>query len=267
VLAVVMTLAALSVAAQTHITSSVSARALHSQTGAPDYFEDSDYAGVEGAGPFGRLRVSVDSDGDAQIYNAAASAWAQVSTGGVHAYTRSQSNSSTVEQTWTHRRGEAMGLIDDSFALLVSSAPVGTLFNVTAQARRRDRLGDGARKCRGQQQRSPRLQRLGVVDTAQHHRHGDIAGRVESLTGLCLPTHHTCVGEGATGLQTISFQMSNGGTTLQLRLGVWSWAGTSNYQLHEGMLTSDSESNLGHTVAWASVTELRDAGGVLFADY
>jgi hypothetical protein len=135
VLAVVMTLAALSVAAQTHITSSVSARALHSQTGAPDYFKDSDYAGVEGAGPFGRLRVSVDSDGDAQIYNAAASAWAQVSTGGVHAYTRSQSNSSTVEQTWTHSRGEAMGLIDDSFALLVSGVPVGTLFNVAARVR------------------------------------------------------------------------------------------------------------------------------------
>ena len=72
---------------------------------------------------------------------------------------------------------------------------------------------------------------------------------------------------GLTGLQTISFQIVNQGPQLQIYLNASIFAGTSNYHLRAGTMKADSLSDMSNTLAWAGVTEIRDASGALVSDY
>ena len=260
--------------AQTNSYAQVSAYASHTREDTGQVFNDSDLVSVEGPGPFARIDVLADSDGQSNVYNGLALAWAQVGAGGVHVFAQSQSVSSSVNQQHTTGSGRATGIVADLFGLNVPGAAAGSLFTVTAQVR-----VDGSAWATtlpswsgvysanevaafSNWQSWIRLSQGASGPNLVELRAGEDC---DMRTTANIPLG--CVPWGPAGLQTISFQIINQGPLLQLYLNASASAGTSNYQNNPGQLVADSQSDLGHTVAWAGVTELRDANGAAVGNF
>lgn len=260
--------------AQVHLYAEVAAWANHTRLDTGQNFSDSDLVSVDGAGPFARLSVIADSDRQPNLYNGLGIAWAEVGRGGVHVYAQSQSVSSSIFQEHTVGSARATGIVTDRFGLNVPGVAAGSLFTVTAQVR-----------IDGNAWASTLPTWSGVYNANQVAAFSYWQSWVKLSQGANGPTlaelrarqdcdHRTtggaplgCVGSGLTGLQTISFQIINQGPQVQLYLNASLSAGTSNYQRDHGQLLADSGADMGHTLAWAGVSELRDASGALVGNF
>ena len=94
----------------------------------------------------------------------------------------------------------------------------------------------------------------------------ELRGRQDCSARTSFGTPPGCVRSGPTGMQTISFPMVNNGGLLQLDMRGWASAGTS-VNLSIGQVSADSWSDLGHTIAWGGITEVRDANNQLVSNF
>lgn len=252
----------------------VSVYASHTREDPSQHFEVADTNHFDGPGPFSRLRLEADSDGQQNLYNGLAIAWAQLATGGVHLYAQSQSVSWSTDQRHTVGSARASGILTDSFGLNIPGAAAGSLYTVTAQVR---------------------IDGFAWASTLPVSFGADAASEVAAFSGwqswiklsqgasgptlvelrasetcdqrTSVSKQYVCVASGPRGLQEISFQIVNQGAPLQLVLNASVRAGTSNYQRDPGQMVANSGADMGHTLAWAGVTELRDASGAQVGDF
>ena len=255
----------------------ISAWAQHDSLSTGQIYSDAADDSGYNNGPLARIRVMADSDGDSTLYHGLGISWAQVAAGGVQVYARAQSVSQFLDQEHTAGQGNATGIMTDVFGLNVPNFASGTVFTITAQVRI-----DGDAQAWTTPYWSapnPNIQSESAAFSSWHSwikLSVDAGGPVlaemrasescDYRTSGDLPPKG-CVTTGLTGLQTLTFTMVNQGPQLQLYLNANAFAGTSAYHREEGSLQADSLSDMGHTLAWAGVTEIRDASGALVADY
>lgn len=260
--------------AQINLYAEVAAYASHTREDTGQQFDDADSAYLDGAGPFARISVMADSDGQPHLYNGLGMAWAQVGTGGVHLYAQSQSESWSIDQLHTVGSARATGIVTDTFGLNVPGAAAGSLFTVTAQVRIDGNAwattlpsGSGNYNASEVAAFSHWQSWIRLSQGANGPTLVELRAREDCDQRTTAATPLGCVAQGPMGLQTISFQLVNQGPALQLYLNASLSAGTSNYQRDPGQMLANSGADMGHTLAWAGVTELRDASGALVGDF
>ncbi|MDO9092562.1 MAG: hypothetical protein Q7U99_08010 [Rubrivivax sp.] len=260
--------------AQTWLQATVVVDAKHYVVGIDDPFTDSDYLGIESATPFGPISALADSDHQPPVYHGLAIAWSQVGLGGVHVYAQAQSVASGPDLLRVTGSGQASGFMSDYFTLSVPGAASGASFTVTAQVH-----VDGSAWAETVPGWTAAYQPAGQLAAFSHWESWVRVLRGDSGTTLaelraredCDARTNTgsgpfCQPDGTPGLQVISFTMVNNGTPVQLDMRGWASAGTSIYQPTQ-LTTADSRADLGHTIAWGGITELRDASGALVTDF
>lgn len=260
--------------AQTWLQSTVVVDAKHFQVDVNDPWTDGDYVALEGSAPFGRISATADSDHQPPVYNGLGYAWSQVEVGGVHVFAQAQSVAGGPAMLRVTGSGQASGFMSDFFSLSVPGAASGASFTVTAQVR-----VDGAAFAETVPGWTAAYQPAGQLAAFSHWEswvrvlRGDNGATLAELRAGEDCDARTnqgsgpfCVGSGQPGLQTISFQMVNNGAAVQLDMRGWASAGTSIYQPML-LTTADSRADLGHTIAWGGITELRDAAGQLVDGY
>ena len=262
------------VLAQTWLQSTVTVDAKHFLVDVGDPLTDSDYVAVEGSAPFGRISALADSDHDAQSFHGLAIAWSQVAPGGVHVQARAQSVASGAGLLRVTGSAQAAGFMSDFFSLSVPGAANGASFSVTALVR-----VDGSAFAATTPGWSGTYQPAGQLAAFSHWEswvrvmQGGSGQTLAELRAYedCDERTNTgsgpfCRGGGQPGLQSITFQMINQGGAVQLDMRGWASAGTSVYQ-PTLLVSADSMADMGHSIAWGGITELRDANGQLVADY
>ena len=259
--------------AQTWMQSLVVVEAKHFVVGVNDPFSDDDLQEMQGSVPYGLVTATADSDHDPAVFHGSASAWSQVAVGGVHVYARGLSVASGPELLRVTSGAQASGFMSDFFSLAVPGAASGAIFSVSALVR-----VDGLAAATV----LPRESQYGVELAAFSHWESwvrvldgasgsslaelraweDCAERASSNAGFS----SSCASDGQTGSQIITFSMSNNGSPVQLDMRGWVSAGTSVYQ-PQSLVSADSVADLGHTIAWEGIVELRDADGHVVTDY
>lgn len=260
--------------AQTWLQATVVVDAMHFVVGIDDPFTDDGYLGLESATPFGRIAVLADSDHQPQAYHGLGIAWSQVGLGSVQVYAQAQSVASGADLVRVTGSGQASGFVSDFFALSVPGAASGAVFTATAQVRVDGSAWaetlpgwNGAYQPAGQLaafshwESWVRVLQGGTGSTlAELRAREDCDARTNQGSGPF------CVADGLPGLQTITFTMTNNGTPVQLDMRGWASAGTSIYQPTQ-LTSADSRADMGHTIAWGGITELRDASGQIVDNY
>ena len=227
-------LAGVPAGAQTLLESTVMVDAKHFVRGIDDPLGASDYIYREGIVPFGRISAVADSDHQAQVYNGLGIAWSQVELGGVHVFAQAQSVASATLLRVTGR-GVASGFMSDFFSLNVPGAATGASFTVTAQVRvAGSAFAATLPGWTGAYQFAGDLAAFSSWKTWIRVMRGDSGQTVAELRAgqSCDARTNTgrgplCRDTGQPGLQTISFQMLNNGTAVQLDMRGWASAGTS----------------------------------------
>lgn len=267
-------LVALPAAAQLSISGEATAYAYHSRDFGYQDSSDGDQIAVWGPNAFPRFGVRADSDGQDQLYNANARSWAELSAGGIHLFARSQSVSSMIEQRYTNSYGFAYGLITDNFGLTVPNVAPGAVFTATVNVRVDGNawaISTPSSRAQGSQSEAAGFSYWASWVQVKQGSSGPTLAETRSREDCDFRSSASpaggCKSEGGIGLKTLTFQLVNGGAPVQLLMGAWVRAGTSVYQMEEGSFNADSQSDMGHTLAWAGITELRDANGVLVSDF
>lgn len=261
--------------AQTLLQSTVTVEAKHFVVGVADPLSADDYLYREGSTPFGRISGVADSDYNPQAYHGLGIGWSQLEVGGVHVYAQGQSVASGPDLLRVTSRGTASGFMSDFFRLSVPGAATGATFTITAQVKVTGSafaqtlpgwtgvfLPGGAELAAFSSWQSwVRVMHGSSGQTlAELRANEDCDARTNQGSGPF------CRVEGQPGLQTISFQMQNNGTPVQLDMRAWTSAGTSIYQ-PQSFATADSYADLGQSVTWGGITGVRDASGALVSNY
>ena len=251
--------------AQTYLYAEVTASARHTEIGVNDPFAASEFDAREGSASFGRLSALADSDYQASAYNGLGRSWSEVAVGGIHVYALSQAVAGGQGPTQATGSGRAVGFVSDFFGLSVPGQASGAAFTVTAQVRVDGAAGatttpswTGAFQQNRADAFSDWQSWVRVIQGVNGPTLAELRARQDCSARTSFGTPPGCVGSGLPGLQTISFQMINNGGLLQLDMRGWASAGTS-VNLSIGQVSADSWSDLGHTIAWGGITELRDA--------
>ena len=259
--------------AQTYFYAEVSTSARHTVFNVANPFEASDFDAREGSASFGRLSALADSDYQPQVYNGLGKSWSEVAAGGVHVYALSQAVAGGQGPTGATGSGRAMGFVSDFFGLSVPGQASGAAFTVTAQVRVDG--GAGAATTPSwtgafQQNRADGFTNwqswVRVIQGVNGPTLAELRAGQDCSARTSFGTPLGCISSGLPGLQTISFQMVNNGALLQLDMRGWASAGTS-VNLVIGQVSADSWSDLGNTIAWGGITELRDANNQVVADF
>lgn len=275
-LAVLLLLGALPVApalAQTYIYTEATASARHTEIGVVEPFVASEFEAREGSAPFGRLSALADSDYQTPVYNGLGRSWSEVAVGGIHVYALSQSVAGGQGPTSATGSGRARGFVSDFFGLSVPGQASGAVFTVTAQVRVDGAAGaattpgwTGAFQQNRADGFSDWQSWVRVIQGVNGNTLAELRAGQDCSARTSFGTPPGCVSSGLPGLQTISFQMLNHGALLQLDMRGWASAGTS-VNLSLGQVSADSWSDLGHTIAWGGITELRDANNQLVSNF
>ena len=251
--------------AQTYLYAEVTASARHTEIGVNDPFAASEFDAREGSASFGRLSALADSDYQASAYNGLGRSWSEVAVGGIHVYALSQAVAGGQGPTQATGSGRAVGFVSDFFGLSVPGQASGAAFTVTAQVRVDGAAGatttpswTGAFQQNRADAFSDWQSWVRVIQGVNGPTLAELRARQDCSARTSFGTPPGCVGSGLPALQTISFQMINNGGLLQLDMRGWASAGTS-VNLSIGQVSADSWSDLGHTIAWGGITELRDA--------
>ena len=266
-------LAATPALAQTYIYTEATASARHTEVGVVEPFVASEFDAREGSAPFGRLNALADSDYQASAYNGLGRSWSEVAVGGIHVYALSQAVAGGQGPTQATGSGGARGFVSDFFGLSVPGQASGAAFTVTAQVRVDG--GAGAATTPSwtgafQQNRADGFTNwqswVRVIQGVNGPTLAELRAGQDCSARTSFGTPPGCISSGLPGLQTISFQMVNNGALLQLDMRGWASAGTS-VNLVIGQVSADSWSDLGNTIAWGGITELRDANNQVVADF
>ena len=251
--------------AQTYLYSQVTASARHTEIGVNDPFVADEFNERQGSASFGRLSALADSDYQASAYNGLGRSWSEVALGGIHLYALSQAVAGGQGPTQATGSGRAVGFVSDFFGLSVPGQASGAAFTVTAQVRVDGAAGatttpswTGAFQQNRADAFSDWQSWVRVIQGVNGPTLAELRAGQDCSARTSFGTPPGCVGSGLPGLQTISFQMINNGGLLQLDMRGWASAGTS-VNLSIGQVSADSWSDLGHTIAWGGITELRDA--------
>ena len=259
--------------AQTYIYTEATASARHTEINVTNPFEASDSDTREGSASFGRLSALADSDYQASVYNGLGKSWSEVAVGGLHVYALSQAVAGGQGPTQATGSGRAVGFVSDFFGLSVPGQASGAAFTVTAQVRVDGAAGatttpswTGAFQQNRADAFSDWQSWVRVIQGANGPNLVELRARQDCSARTSFSTPPGCVSSGLTGMQTISFPMVNNGGLLQLDMRGWASAGTS-VNLSIGQVSADSWSDLGHTIAWGGITELRDANNQLVSNF
>lgn len=171
----------------------------------------------------------------------------------------------------------AKGFFSDYFGLSVPAYPDGTLFTVTAQI-----LVDGltfgtttpswnGQWPGGEASYSTFWQSwVRVIQEGGGATLVNLRDREDCAGFITLGSPPYCTSEGGGGTHTFSFQIPNNGWRAQLDMRGWASAGASvflEYPSQSGVFEADGVADLGNTIAWGGITELRDANGQLITDF
>lgn len=269
-----MAFASQAASAQTLLQSTVVVEAKHFLVGVDDPLSAADSFYREGSVPFGRISGLADSDYSALANNGLAIAWSQVQLGGVHVFAQGQSVASGSQLLRVTSKADASGFMSDFFSPSVPGAATGASFTVTAQVN-----VSGSAFAQTLPGWTVAYQPTGALAAFSYWNswvrvmRGDTGQNLAELRAGqdCDARNNTgsgpfCVVSGQPGLQTISFQMLNNGTAVQLDMRGWASAGTSIFQPRL-LLTADSHADLGNSITWGGITELRNASGRLVSDF
>lgn len=260
--------------AQTLLTSTVTVEAMHYVVGVDDPFSASDYLYRENSTPFGRLSGKADSDYNPQAYHGFSSAWSQVEVGGLHVFAQGQSVAGGDHLLRVTSKGTASGFMSDFFRLSVPGAATGASFTVTAQVNvTGSAFAQTSPGWTGSYQPAGDLAAFSHWESWVRVMRGDTGQNLVELRSREDCDERTAFGNGPfcrvtgqLGVQTISFQMLNNGTAVQLDMRGWASAGTSIYQPRQ-LVTADSFADLGNSITWGGISELRDANGQLVSNF
>ena len=259
--------------AQTYFYAEVSTSARHTVLNVANPFEASDFDAREGGVSFGRLSALADSDYQASAYNGLGKSSSEVAAGGVHVYALSQAVAGGQGPTGATGSGRATGFVSDFFGLSVPGQASGAAFTVTAQVRVDGAAGATTTPSWNgmyQQNRADAFSDwqswVRVIQGVNGPKLAELRARQDCSARTSFDSPPGCVSSGLAGLQTISFPMINNGGLLQLDMRGWASAGTS-VNLSIGQVSADSWSDLGHTIAWGGITELRDASNQLVTNF
>ena len=258
--------------AQTYFYTEVSASARHTEVNVANPFVASEFDAREGGVAFGRLSALADSDYQQQTYNGLGQSWSEVAVGAVHLYALAQSVASGQGPTQATGSGRAVGFVSDFFGLSVPGQASGAAFTVTAQVR-----VDGSAVATTtpgwngmfQQNRADGFSDwqswVRVNQGVNGPTLAELRAGLDCQARTSFGTPPGCVSSGLPGMRTITFPMVNG-ALLQLDMRGWASAGTS-VNLSIGQVSADSWSDLGNTIAWGGITELRDANNQLVTNF
>ncbi len=254
--------------AQTYLYAEVTASARHSEVNVANPFEASQFDAREGSAAFGRISALADSDYQQQVYNGLGKSWSEVAVGGIHLNAVSQSVAGGQGPTGATGSGRAVGFVSDFFGLSVPGQASGATFTVTAQVRIDGSAGASTTPGWNgmfQQNRADGFSDwqswVRVMQGVNGPRLAELRAGLDCSARTSFSTPPGCISSGLPGLQTITFQMVNNGARLQLDMRGWASAGTS-VNLSIGQVSADSWSDLGNTIAWGGITELRDANNL-----
>jgi len=269
-----MAFASQAASAQTLLQSTVVVEAKHFLVGVDNPLSAADSFYREGSMPFGRISGLADSDYNAQDHHGLAIAWSQVEVGGVHVFARGQAVASGAQLLRVTSKSDASGFMSDFFSLSVPGATTGASFTVTAQV-----TVNGSAFAQTLPGWTVAYQPTGALaafsnwDSWVRVMRGDNGQTLAELRAgqACdardnVDSGPSCSVTGQPGLQTISQQMLNNGTAVQLDLRGWASAGTSIFQPLQ-LLMVDSYADLGNSITWGGITELRNASGQLVSDF
>lgn len=259
--------------AQTYFYSEALATARHSEVNVANPFEASEFDAREGSVAFGRLSALADSDYQTQVYNGLGKSWSEVAVGGIHLYALSQSVAGGQGPTGASGSGRARGFVSDFFGLSVPGQASGAAFAVTAQVRIDGAAGASTTPGWNgmfQQNRADGFSHwqswVRVMQGVNGPSLAELRAGIDCSARTSFSTPPGCISSGLPGMQTITFPMVNNGALLQLDMRGWVNAGTS-VNLSLGQVSADSWSDLGNTIAWGGITELRDANNQLVTNF